>query len=84
MGSSRSVSGRLVAENTPWWGVEVKNQREYRLAGHVVKLDLAPAQILSGSEWVDLAGFRGSLSSRGVIVRVLDVYFSPSFAGEDV
>lgn len=84
MGSSRSVSGRLVTENTPWRGVEVKHQREDRLAGHIIKLDLAPAQVLSGGERVDLAGFRGSLSSRGVIVRVLDVYFSPSFAGKDV
>lgn len=64
--------------------MKVKHQREDRLAGHIIKLDLAPAQILSGGEWVDLVGFRGSLSSGRVIVRVLDINFSPSFAGEDV
>lgn len=64
--------------------MEVKHQREDRLAGHIVKLDLAPTQVLSGGERVDLAGFRGSLSGGGVIIRVLDVDFSPSFAGEDV
>lgn len=64
--------------------MEVKHQRKDRLAGHIVKLDLAPAQVLSGCERVDLAGFRGSLSGGGVIIRVLDVDFSPSFAGEDV
>lgn len=78
------MNGRLVTEHTPRRGVEVKHQREDRFAGHIIKLDLAPAQILSGGERVDLAGFRGSLSGGGVIVRVLDVNFSPSFAGEDV
>lgn len=64
--------------------MEVKDQREDGLAGHIVKLDLAPAQVLSGGERVDLAAFRGPLSGGGIIVRVLDVDFSPSFAGEEV
>lgn len=64
--------------------MEVKHQREDRLAGHVVKLDLAPAQVLSGGERVDLASFGGSLGGGGVVVRVLDVDLSSWFAGEDV
>lgn len=64
--------------------MEVKHQREDRLAGHVVKLDLAPAQVLSGGERIDLSGFGGSLSDGRVIIRVLDVNFPSWFAGEDV
>lgn len=64
--------------------MEVKHQRENRLAGHIVKLDLSPTQVLSGTEWVDLAGLRGLLNYGGVTVRVLDVDFSSSFAREDV
>ncbi len=60
--------------------MEVKHQREDRLAGHVVKLDLAPTQVLSGGERIDLSGFRGSLSDRRVIIRVLDVNFPSWFA----
>lgn len=64
--------------------MEVKHQREDRLAGHIVELDLAPTQVLSGGERVDLVGLRGSLSGGGVIIRVLDIDFSSWFAGEDV
>lgn len=65
--------------------MEVKHQREDGLAGHVEKLDLAPAQVLSGGERVDLVGFGGSVSGGGgVVIRVLDVDFSSWFAGEDV
>lgn len=64
--------------------MEVKHQREDGLAGHVEKLDLAATQVLSGGERVDLVGFRGSLSSGGVVVRVLDADFPSWFAGEDV
>lgn len=73
----------MVAKQTPRGGVQVKHQREDGFAGHVVELDLAPAQVLPSGERVDLACF-GSLKSRGVVVRVLDVHFSSRFAGEDV
>jgi len=84
LGSSRSVSRRLVTERTSWRRVEVKHQREDGLAGHVEKLDLAPAQVLSSRERVDLANFGCSLGGRGVVVRILDVDFSSRLAGEDV
>lgn len=64
--------------------MEVKHQGEDGLAGHIVKLNLPTAQIFSGCKRVDLAGFGGSLGSRGVIVRVLDIDFSSWLAGEDI
>lgn len=64
--------------------MEVEHQREDGLAGHVEELDLAPAQVLSGGERVDLAGFGRSLNSGRVVVRVLHVDLSDGFAGEDV
>ena len=82
--SSGSVGRRLFAERAARGRVQVEHQREHRLAGHVVELDLAPAQVLPGGERVDLTGFGGSLGDGGVVVRVLDVDFSARFAGEDV
>lgn len=64
--------------------MEVKHQREDRLAGNVVKLDLAPTKVLSSSERVDFTSFEGPLRGGGVVVRVLNVDFPSCFAGEDV
>lgn len=64
--------------------VQVKDQREHRLAGDVVKLDLAAAQVLSSAERVDLVPFGAPLRVWGVVVRVLHVDPPPSLAGEDV
>lgn len=84
LGPSWSVSGRLVTENTSWGRVEVKHQREDGLAGNVVELDLAPAEVLSSSERVDFTSSEGPLRGGGVVVRVLNVDFPSRFAGEDV
>lgn len=64
--------------------MQIKHQREDGLAGHVVELDLAPAEVLPGRERVDLAGPEVPLRTGRVVVRVLDVDFPPRFAGEDV
>lgn len=72
------------AEDAAGGRVQVKDQREHRLAGDVVKLDLAAAQVLSGAERVDLAPFGAPLRAGGVVVRVLHVDPAPSLAGEDV
>ena len=86
LGSPGSVKGGQVTEHAPRRRVKVKHQREDGFAGHVEKLDLAPAKVLSGCERVDLTSFGGSLVllGGGVVVRVLDVDFSSRFAGEDV
>lgn len=64
--------------------MEVEHQREDGLAGNVVKLDLAPAEVLPSGERVDFTSFDGPLRGRGVVVRVLNVDFPSCFAGEDV
>lgn len=74
----------LAAEHAARWRVEVKHEGEDGLAGHIVKLDLAPTEVLAGSEWVDLAGVGDSLRCEGVVVRVLDIDLSSWLAGEDV
>lgn len=79
-----SMRGLLLTEYAPWRGVQVKHQREDRLAGHIVKLNLSAAKVLTGSEWVDLVGFRGLWRSGGVVVGVLDINFASFFAGKDV
>lgn len=74
----------MVAERAARRRVQVEHQREDRLAGNVKKLDLPAAQVLAGSERVDLASSGGSQGGGGVVVRVLDVDFSSWLAGEDV
>ena len=59
--------------------VQVKHQREDRLAGHVKELDLATLQVLPGIERVDLVR-PGPM----VVVRVLHVHLAVWLAGEDV
>lgn len=72
------------AEDTAGRRVQVKDQREHRLAGDVVKLDLPAAEVLSGVKGVDLAPLGAPLCAGGVVIRVLDVDSPPSLTGEDV
>lgn len=72
------------AEDAAGGRVQVKDQRKHRLAGDVVELDFATAQVLPGDEGVDLVPLWAPLRAGGVVVRVLHIDSPASLTGEDV
>lgn len=71
---------RLVRAHAASWRVQVKHEREHRLAGHVEEFNLTTLEVLASAERVHL----GDSSWSGIVVRVLDVDLSAWFTRKDI